>query len=395
MKIRILQIVALLILSITVLWILCPAIARNISAEDGHYSCNEQNNRDPAATPVVTPVASPEPSKEPEPIYKYYSKTENKPNFDLSLHVLEIDPSNPDLVFRPVLSHKTLFGYEYLSVMYDTWQAKAAVNAGFSYSNGMLGGLFALDGELYTPASGNYPVLFLDKGKAYIDDASSRVWVEGDGVLLDNLFYNRYSQKEGIYVFTPLYGTMNRLDVDHLNAVVSNGEVRGLIQRKESYEIPKDGFLISAVGKKAKARLEELIKPGMNLDLKFEIYNGEKSFTGFDWAYECGSWILKDFKIIVPDKDGWVGTMQTRVPRTAVGVKEDGTVLFLVADGRQKGFSDGLTGKELGQKLLELGVKDAVNLDGGASSEMIVEGKIVNSPSAGRERMLPCAFIIK
>jgi len=188
---------------------------------------------------------------------------------------------------------------------------------------------------------------------------------------------------------------MNRLDVDHLNAVVSNGEVRGLIQRKESYEIPKDGFLISAVGKKAKARLEELIKPGMNLDLKFEIYNGEKSFTGFDWAYECGSWILKDFKIIVPDKDGWVGTMQTRVPRTAVGVKEDGTVLFLVADGRQKGFSDGLTGKELGQKLLELGVKDAVNLDGGASSEMIVEGKIVNSPSAGRERMLPCAFIIK
>lgn len=395
MKIRRLQIVVLLMISIIVLWILCPAVARNISAKDGHYSSNEQNDGEPVATPAVTTVPGPTPSKKPESVYKYYNITENKPDFNLSMHVLEIDPSNPDLVFRPVLSHKTLFGYEYLSVMYDTWHAKAAINAGFSYSNGMLGGLFAINGELYTPASGNYPVLFIDKGKAYIEDASSRVWVEGDGVLLDDLFYNRYSTEEGIYAFTPLYGTMNRLDVEHLNAVISNGEVRGLILRNNSYEIPKDGFLISAIGNKARSRLKELVKPGMNLELKFDIYNKENSFTGFDWAYECGSWILKDYEIVVPEKDGWIGTMQTRVPRTAVGIKEDGTVVFLVADGRQKGFSDGLTGRELGQKLLELGVKDAVNLDGGASSEIIVEGKIVNSPSAGRERMLPCAFIIK
>jgi exopolysaccharide biosynthesis protein len=66
-----------------------------------------------------------------------------------------------------------------------------------------------------------------------------------------------------------------------------------------------------------------------------------------------------------------------------------------VVDGRQKDLSDGLTLNELGQELLKLGVKDAVNLDGGASSEMIIDGKIVNSPSAGRERMLPSGFIIK
>jgi hypothetical protein len=395
LKIRSLQVIALLIISITVLWILCPAIARNISAEDGHNSCNEQKSEVPIAPSATLPIPTSTPSAIPAPLYKYYNITEDKSDFNLSMHVLELNPSNPELIFRPVLSHKTLFGYEYLSVMYDTWQAKVAVNAGFSHSNGMLGGLFAIDGKLYTAATGNFPALFLDKGKAYIEDVASRVWVEGDGILLDNLFYNNYSKKEGIYVFTPLYGTMNRLDVRHLNAVVSNGEVRGLIMRNKSYEIPKDGFLISAIGKKAEARLEELVKPGMKLELRFDIYNGDDSFTGFDWAYECGSWILKDYEIIVPEKDGWVGTMQTRVPRTAVGVKEDGTVVFLVADGRQKGLSDGLTGKELGQKLLDLGVKDAVNLDGGASSEMIVEGKIVNSPSAGRERMLPCAFIIK
>ncbi len=396
MKIRILPIVVLLIISITVLWILCPAIARKISAEDGHNPCNEQNSEEPVTSFTPTPEPIPTPSAEPEPIYKYYSISESKPDLNLSMHVIEINPSNPELIFRPVLSNKTvLFGYEYLSVMYDTWQAKAAVNAGFSHSNGMLGGLFAMDGELYTTATGNFPVLFLDNEKAYIEDASSKVWVEGDGISLDNLFHNRYSKNEGIYIFTPSYGTMNRLDISHLNAVISNGEVRGLIQRNKSYEIPKDGFLISAIGKKARTRLEELIKPGMNLELKYDIYKGDQSFTGYNWAYECGSWILKDYEIVAPEKDGWVGTMQTRVPRTAVGIKGDGTVLILVADGRQKGFSDGLTGKELGQKLLDLGVKDAVNLDGGASSEMIVEGKIVNSPSAGRERMLPCGFIIK
>ena len=394
MKIRILPIVVLLILSMIVLWILCPAIARKISAEDGHNLCNEQNSGEPISPSTATPRPSPTPSAKPEPIYKYYSLTESKPNFDLSMHVLELNLSNPELVFRPVLSHKTLFGYEYLSVMYDTWQAKVAVNAGFSHSNGMLGGLFAMDGELYTSATGNFPVLFLDKEKAYIEDALSKVWVEGDGISLDNLFHNRYSKAEGIYIFTPSYGTMNRLDLNHLNAVISNGEVRGLIQRNSSYEIPKDGFLISAIGNKAKAKLEKLVKPGMNLEFKYDIYKGEQSITGYDWAYECGSWILKDYEIVAPEKDGWVGTMQTRVPRTAVGIKEDGTVVFLVADGRQKGLSDGLTGKELGQKLLDLGVKDAVNLDGGASSEMIVEGKIVNSPSAGRERMLPCGFIV-
>ncbi|NLL66867.1 MAG: phosphodiester glycosidase family protein [Clostridiaceae bacterium] len=395
MKNRILHLVILFTISITVLWILCPAIARKISAEDGHNSYNGQTTKAPNTSPTPEPEPCATPTPEPKPLYKYYSITENKPDFNLSMHVLEIDPSNPELVFRPVMSHKTLFGYELLSVMYDTWQAKVAVNAGFSHSNGMLGGLFAMEGELFTAATGNYPVLFLDKVNAYIEDVSTKVWVEGDGISLDNLFYNRYSKEEGIYVFTPSYGTMNRLDVSHLNAVISNGEVRGLILRNKSYEIPKDGFLISAIGKKAKDELEKLVKPGMRLQLKYDILKGESSITGYDWAYECGSWILKDHEIIVPDSDGWVGTMKTRVPRTAVGVKEDGTVVFVVVDGRQKGLSDGLTGKELGQRLLDLGVKDAVNLDGGASSEMIVEGNIVNSPSAGRERMLPCGFIIK
>lgn len=395
LKNRILSIIVLFVIALFVLWFLCPAIAGIFSSSDGHNQFDGENSATPSYSAPPTPSPTPV-TPEPKPLYTYYSIKENKPDHDLSIHVLELDPSNPELLVRPVSSHNNyLFGYAFLSEMSDAWQANAAVNAGFSHSNGLLGGLYVIDGELYTPATGRYPALFLKDGKAFIKDAKTNIRVEGDGVVLDDLFYNKYSEENGLYVFTPSYGTKNRIKKSHLNAYVSNGEVRGLILRSESYEIPKDGFLISAIGKEARARLEKLVKTGMRLELTYDVVIEGEIASGHDWGYECGSWILRDYEIVAPDSDGWVGTLRNRVPRTAVGVREDGTMVFIVVDGRQKGLSDGMTIRELGQKLLELGVKDAANLDGGASSEMIIEGEIVNSPSAGRERMVACGFIIK
>ena len=119
------------------------------------------------------------------------------------------------------------------------------------------------------------------------------------------------------------------------------------------------------------------------------------SQESFESAYELGSWIVRDKKLVIGASDPWVGTMESRAPRTAVGILADGLLAFFVVDGRQEGLSNGLTGRELGEKLLALGFTDAALLDGGASSEMIVEGAIVNSPSAGRERKIPVAFVIR
>jgi exopolysaccharide biosynthesis protein len=82
-------------------------------------------------------------------------------------------------------------------------------------------------------------------------------------------------------------------------------------------------------------------------------------------------------------------------PRTCIGQRQDGTVLFLVIDGRQTD-SLGATLKNAQDILLNYGAYNAFNLDGGASSTMVFDGEVVNKPSdiAG-ERYVPTAFIVK
>ena len=83
-----------------------------------------------------------------------------------------------------------------------------------------------------------------------------------------------------------------------------------------------------------------------------------------------------------------------RQPRTAVGVTADGKILLVVIDGRQPRWSRGATLGELRTILRDLGAVDALNLDGGGSSEMVVEGEVVNRPSDGRERRITNAVLI-
>jgi hypothetical protein len=83
-------------------------------------------------------------------------------------------------------------------------------------------------------------------------------------------------------------------------------------------------------------------------------------------------------------------------PRTAVGYSKNGRYLYLVVvDGRQPFYSEGITLKELADLMISLGAQNAMNLDGGGSSTMVVEGedgrpRILNSPIdnyiPGRER---------
>jgi Phosphodiester glycosidase len=83
-----------------------------------------------------------------------------------------------------------------------------------------------------------------------------------------------------------------------------------------------------------------------------------------------------------------------RQPRTAIGVTATGRILLVVIDGRRARWSRGATLGELRTILRDLGAVDALNLDGGGSSEMVVEGEVVNRPSDGRERRITNAVLI-
>ena len=89
-----------------------------------------------------------------------------------------------------------------------------------------------------------------------------------------------------------------------------------------------------------------------------------------------------------------------RHPRTAFGIRDDGTLVFLVADGRNAQAA-GLTMAELQQIMIWLGCTDAVNLDGGGSSAMVVRGSVVNHPCDNRtfdsagERPVANAWVIR
>lgn len=79
-------------------------------------------------------------------------------------------------------------------------------------------------------------------------------------------------------------------------------------------------------------------------------------------------------------------SIQGEQPRTAVGVIDDNHLVFVVVDGRDEGYSRGVTMTELAEIMQGLGAQTAYNLDGGGSSTMVFNGELLNQPSNGGER---------
>jgi exopolysaccharide biosynthesis protein len=88
--------------------------------------------------------------------------------------------------------------------------------------------------------------------------------------------------------------------------------------------------------------------------------------------------------------DGW-----GIAPRTCMAQKEDGTIMFIVIDGRQPGYSVGATLYDVQTILLAKGAVTAANLDGGSSSVLVKDNQVVNHPSSSYGmRYLPTAFLV-
>ncbi len=95
-----------------------------------------------------------------------------------------------------------------------------------------------------------------------------------------------------------------------------------------------------------------------------------------------GPQLIRDGQIAIAiDEEVFFGTSIPQVhPRTAVGITAQGDLILLLVDGRQL-ISRGVDLKELAQILFDLGCQDAINLDGGGSSALVVNGVLLNRPA--------------
>ena len=291
------------------------------------------------------------------------------------VYMLELDLQNPDLEVFPALAQDKIFGFEYLSDINKRYSATAIVNAGFNYSYGQPSGLVIQNGRILSGSIGYGKILLINDGKGRFQDAPFKVWIEAGDERLPVDAVNSYPEIPGILVYTPEFGLTNRIEN---NRVVSSG-----VAGKET-KIPKDGFLISDLRTDKSPLLE--LKPGQKISLVLE----EEA----EQAYQCSGALVNAGENVAKDEDPWAGNLRIPTPRTAVGLINESTLVLLVVDGRQPGYSIGVTGSELADILISVGVTEAAILDGGASSEMIYRNEIANRPSTGRERLLASCFVI-
>lgn len=307
------------------------------------------------------------------------------------IDVLEIDLSTGKVVVSPALSHDRLFGFEELSIIASRSNAYAAINAGFFYEYGDPSGMVVIDGKIITESTSKFPVFTVKDRKAEISQIDNEIYMIHNGNKIDVSQINRIGKPGNTVLYTPDFGIDNRAEISNSSIVIENNKVVEVVKSSASTKIPKGGMVLTLYEPYNDTLNAFFIKQGDAIQLvcKPEI-------TPNMQAYECGSWIVKDSEDVAPDRDDWVGLLTNRDPRTIVGIKQNGIVVLMTIDGRQPDYSIGVSAKELAGFLIDYGIKDAAMLDGGASTEMIIKGKIVNRPSfKQQERPLGGALVVR
>ncbi|MDF9841785.1 MULTISPECIES: phosphodiester glycosidase family protein [unclassified Paenibacillus] len=106
--------------------------------------------------------------------------------------------------------------------------------------------------------------------------------------------------------------------------------------------------------------------------------------------------ITSDFSSVKIDTNFGNRSIQNANPRTAIGMIAPNHYVFVVVDGRNEGYSRGMTLTELAELMQDLGATEAYNLDGGGSSTMYFMGRVVNNPQGkNQERGVSDILYIK
>jgi hypothetical protein len=165
-------------------------------------------------------------------------------------------------------------------------------------------------------------------------------------------------------------------------------EVAETLQSDKAQPIGEGYLVLTAADQSGFADVFSKFKVGDQVTLNTVC--SDSVLSAARWATGAGDILVKDGA--VTDAAAWDKSIANKNPRTAFGVKADGTVISYVVDGRESDNSAGLTLKDLAEEMLRKGCVSAVNFDGGGSSAMSVRlpglpvSGVVNTPSDGSAR---------
>ena len=304
------------------------------------------------------------------------------------INVLVLDPSRTRLVLGRAGDKGV--GTETTSSIARRHGALAAVNAGFFRTAGPYrgepAGILLVAGKVLSEPYQKRPGLAVtNKGsrtRLAVVDAEVRVEaVVSKSVRRRVAGVNRPRLGDELILFTPEFDRTTLTGPDGAEAIVDRGRVEAVIDAKGAAAIPLSGWVLSGHGAAA-AWVRARIRPGTRLKLVTDVSLTPEPGFAADFVAGGGPRLVRSGKPAPAGPEaGSPGFVDTRHPRTAVGVRADGRILLVTVDGRQPERSVGMTIAELSALLLELGAVEAVNMDGGGSTTMVAGGRVVNGPS--------------
>ncbi|WP_165967251.1 phosphodiester glycosidase family protein [Jeotgalibacillus sp. S-D1] len=367
--------------------------------------------------------------------YTGYDGTANSKG-PLEINIIETDAQQFKGDLNYGLANNQIKGKEKLTDMSKGKQALAAINGGYfvvGERDGIPGdpaGISVKDGMLLSEAVGERTSLILNGIEGDIAKTKTSLTVEaasGESSVIDGI--NRMpgvirscggvddhptnnprhdvtcTDDDELILFNDVFGAATP-EGQGVEVILDESDIVVEIRTERGNEIPEGGSILSATGKGAEwlshhAVIDEKLSvttevyadgSQMNLDEGQSIINGAPR-------------LLKDGRIaITADKEGfnWSSDFYYRFalyrhPRTLVGIKENGNLLFVTVDGRNPDGSIGLSFLESAELLKSLGAVDGMNLDGGGSTTMVINDALVNDPSdsAGERPIADGIFILE
>jgi hypothetical protein len=327
------------------------------------------------------------------------------------VHLVAVDRSK-GVEIRSTLATGRLTGRLPTTSISRRWHAAVAVNGDFFLANGEPAHPFATGGRLLkAPANIEDSMGFseTDPQTAYYGTPSPIMWAtvpETGAVNTVELFNDGAPAPDQLALFTREGASATSPPADscyartvpvlppQLNEQGSATQLHLVTATGCAAEPPTvgDDDLLVATAGGSRADFIKAIQPGQHVDLGWSMHpawSGLFDSTGSNTTLVHNGAPSTD--VIVNDGPFY----ETLAPRTAVGQLADGRDVLVTVDGRQPGYSIGMTPYQFAELLVSFGVVEATNLDGGGSTTLVMGGRLVNRPSdAAGERPVGTALVV-